>query len=585
MAKIAVSLPRPLLWHLTLPTMPKNLFPVLLSLVLLGMVGAPLIVLAIASLRPPGALPFSDAGWTLANLGTVFLEADTYTLLQNTFVYAAGSLALALPLAFFLAWLVERTDLPGRHVMYTAMFVPMVIPPFAVAIGWIFLLNPNNGLLNNWIRAALDLSISRGPFNIYSVWGMIFVTGLLSVPSMWLMFLPLFRNSDPRLEEAAATSGAGRLQTLLRVTVPLMAPGVLAVLVYFTVIYIEIFEIPLALGLTANYPVLSTKIFLLVNAEEIGGEVAYAIAAAFGMMFVIIGVVLMGFYLFAVRLSARFAVVTGKGYRPSLVKLGAWKYVALGAIGAYFVLAVLLPFLILLWTSLLPFYRTPSLRALDLLTISNYTKIFQQREFLLALQNTVIVAAAAATASMLLASVISWFVVRRPGWLSRSLAVLSFTPLAIPAVVLALAILLLYKGTPIQATLYILILAFATRYLAFTTRVMHAAQLQIEKSLEEAGLVAGARPLTTFALINVRLLLPALVNGWVWVVAHAVRDFTIPLFMAFANTLMLANLIFLYVGAGRQGMYTAYMVVLIVMVVVIAFLARLRLGSQLGGAK
>ena len=583
MAKIAVSLPRPLMWPLTLPTLPKNLFPVLLSLVLLGMVGAPLIVLAIASLRPPNALPFADAGWTLSNLRTVFLEADTYSLLHNTFVYAAGSLALALPLAFCLAWLVERTDLPGRHVLYTAMFVPMVIPPFAVAIGWIFLLNPNNGLLNNWIRDVLALDLMRGPFNIYSVWGMIFVTGLLSVPSMWLMFLPLFRNSDPRLEEAAATSGAGRLQTLVRVTVPLMAPGVLAVLVYFTVIYIEIFEIPLALGLTANYPVLSTKIFLLVNAEEIG-EVAYAIAAAFGMMFVIIGVVLMGLYLFAVRLSARFAVVTGKGYRPGLVKLGAWKYVALGAIGAYFLLAVLLPFLILLWTSLLPFYRTPSLRALDLLTIANYTKIFQQREFLLALQNTVIVAAAAASVSMLLASLISWFVVRRPGWLSRSLAVLSFTPLAIPAVVLALAILLLYKGTPIQATLSILILAFATRYLAFTTRVMHAAQLQIEKSLEEAGLVATARPITTFALINLRLLLPALVNGWVWVVAHAVRDFTIPLFMAFANTLMLANLIFLYVGAGRQGMYTAYMVVLIVMVVVIAFVARLRFGSQPGSA-
>ena len=575
MAKIAVSLPRPLLWHLTLPTMPKNLFPVLLTLVLLGMVGAPLVVLAIASLRPPDALPFSDAGWTLANLRTVFLEADTYTLLQNTFLYAAGSLALALPLAFSLAWLVERTDLPGRHVLYTAMFVPMVIPPFAVAIGWIFLLNPNNGLLNNWIRDLLALGISRGPFNIYSVWGMIFVTGLLSVPSMWLMFLPLFRNSDPRLEEAAATSGAGRLQTLLRVTVPLMAPGMLAVLVYFTVIYIEIFEIPLALGLTAQYPVLSTKIFLLVNAEEIG-EVAYSIAAAFGMMFVLIGIVLMALYLFAVRLSAKFAVVTGKGYRPSLVKLGWWKYVTLGAIGTYFALAVLLPFLILLWTSLLPFYRAPSLRALDFLTLVNYTKIFQQREFLLALQNTIIVAAAAASVSMLLASVISWFVVRRAGWLSRSLSVLSFTPLAIPAVVLALAILLLYKGTPLQATLYILILAFATRYLAFTTRVMHAAQLQIEKSLEEAGLVAGAGPIITFATINLRLLLPALVNGWVWVVAHAVRDFTIPLFMAFANTLMLANLIFLYVGAGRQGMYTAYMVVLMVMVVVIAFVARLR---------
>ncbi len=581
MARVALTLPRPMTWHLP---MPKNIFPLFLAILLLAMVGAPLLVLGIASLRPHDALPFSDAGWTLSNLRTVFMEASTYTLLQNTFFYAAGSLALALPIAFFLAWLVERTDLPGRNFMYTAMFVPMVIPPFAVAVGWIFLLNPNNGLLNNLIRYLFALDIYRGPFNIYTVWGMIFVTGLLSVPSMWLMLIPLFRNSDPRLEEAAATSGAGRLGTLCRVTVPLMAPGVLAVLVYFTVIYVEIFEIPLALGLTANYPVLSTKIFLLVNAEELG-ELSYSIAAAFGMLFLIIGVVLMAFYLFSVRMSAKFAVVTGKGYRPSIVKLGAWKYLALGIIGAYFVLAVLLPFLILLWTSLLPYYRAPSMRALQFLTISNYTKIFQQYEFILAMKNTIIVAAIAATASMILASVISWFVVRRGGWLSRSLSVLSFTPLAIPTVVLALAILLLYKGSPIQATLFILILAFATRYLAFTTRVMHAAQLQIEKSLEEAGLVAGAGPIVTFVAINLRLLLPALVNGWVWVVAHVVRDFTIPLFMAFTNTIMLANMIFLYVNAGRPGVYTAYMVVLIVMVVVLAFSARLRFGSQMGGAK
>ena len=581
MARIALSLPRPVTWHVPVP---KNIFPLCLAILLLAMVGAPLIVLGIASFRPPDALPFSDAGWTLSNLRTVFLEASTYTLLKNTFFYAAGSLALALPIAFFLAWLVERTDLPGRNFMYTAMFVPMVIPPFAVAVGWIFLLNPNNGLINNWIRYLFALEIFRGPFNIYSVWGMIFVTGLLSVPSMWLMLIPLFRNSDPRLEEAAATAGAGRLGTLCRVTVPLMAPGVLAVLVYFTVIYVEIFEIPLALGLTANYPVLSTKIFLLVNAEELG-ELAYSIAAAFGMLFLIIGVVLMAFYLFSVRMSAKFAVVTGKGYRPSIVTLGAWKYLALGVIGAYFILAVLLPFLILLWTSLLPFFRAPSMRALQFLTVSNYTKIFQQHEFILAMKNTIIVAATAATASMILASVISWFVVRRGDWLSRSLSVLSFTPLAIPTVVLALAILLLYKGSPIQATLFILILAFATRYIAFTTRVMHAAQLQIEKSLEEAGLVAGAGPMTTFIAINLRLLLPALVNGWVWVVAHVIRDFTIPLFMAFTNTIMLANMIFLYVNAGRPGIYTAYMVVLIVMVVVIAFLARVRLGSQMGAAR
>ena len=582
MANRAVALPLQLVnWR---PRILGDMYPALLALLVIGMVGAPLVVLLISSFRPPAALPFDDVGWTTANVSTVFLEANTYTLLKNTFFYAAGSLALSMPLAFALAWLVERTDLPFRKFLYTAMFVPMVIPPFAIAIGYIFLLNPSNGLFNSYIREIFFLDIARGPFNIYSVWGMIFVTGMLSVPSMWLMLLPLFRNSDPRMEEAASASGAGRLEILRRITAPLMAPGLLAVLVYFVVIYIEVFEIPLALGLTANYPVLSTKIFLLVNAEELG-EVAYSVGAAFGMLFVIVGAVLMFFYLFSVRLSAKFAVVTGKGFQPKIIKLGNWTYLALGAIGLYFALAVLIPFLILFWTSLLPFYKTPSIDALSALNFANYTKILGQREFVLALKNTFSVAITAATFSMLLASVISWTVVRRAGWLSRTLSVFSFIPLTIPTVVLALAILLLYASSPINGTLTILVLAFATRYLAFTTRLMHAAQLQIEKSLEEAALVSGAGSVTTFAKINLALLLPALVNGWVWVVAHAVRDFVIPLFMASAATIMLANLIFQAVSAGRTGLYSSYMVVLIVIVVAVAFVARLKFGGQLGGTR
>ena len=303
------------------------------------------------------------------------------------------------------------------------------------------------------------------------------------------------------------------------------------------------------------------------------------------MLFVIVGAVLMFFYLFSVRLSAKFAVVTGKGFQPKIIKLGNWTYLALAAIGLYFALAVLIPFLILFWTSLLPFYKTPGIDALSALNFANYSKILGQREFLIALKNTFSVAITAATVSMLLASIISWTVVRRAGWLSRSLSVFSFIPLTIPTVVLALAILLLYASSPINGTLAILVLAFSTRYLAFTTRLMHAAQLQIEKSLEEAALVSGAGSVTTFAKINLALLLPALVNGWVWVVAHAVRDFVIPLFMASAATIMLANLIFQAVSAGRTGLYSSYMVVLIILVVAVAFLARLKFGAQLGGTR
>ena len=483
------------------------MLPLGLTLIVLGLVALPVVVLLFASFRPAGQLPFTGNTWTTATYAEVFGSASTYHLLKNTFLYAAGALAVSLPVAFILAWLTERTDLPGRRLLYTLMFVPMLMPSFAVALGWILLLGPNAGTINVVLRDLLALDTYRGPFNIYTMWGMVFVTGIIAVPSMWLLLLALFRNFDPRLEEAAATSGAGCWRVLKRVTVPLMLPGILAVLVYFTIIFIEVFEVPLAIGTTAEIPVLSVKIYLLTSRAEEGYH--YGAAATFGLMTLVLGGLLMVGYLRAVRVSAKFAVVTGKGYRPRLVQLGQLKYLALAGVMVYFLVAVVLPTVILVWASLLRFYVPFSPDNFHLVSLHNYRLIFGREDFVTALQNTLITSCMAATVSMLLAAIIAWYLVRRPGLLARVLGIVSFMPLAIPNVIIALALLLLYTGTFMYGTLAIMILAFVTRYLAFTTRVMHAAQLQIDKVLEEAALVAGAGPVLTFVKINLRGIAPS----------------------------------------------------------------------------
>jgi iron(III) transport system permease protein len=554
-----------------------SMFPLGLTLIVLGLVALPVVVLLFASFRPAGQLPFTGNTWTITTYAEVFGNTSTYHLLTNTLVYAAGALAVALPLAFVLAWLTERTDLPGRQLLYSLMFVPMLMPSFALALGWILLLGPNAGTINVFLREVLALDTHRGPLNIYTMWGMVFVSGVIAVPSMWLLLLGLFRNFDPRLEEAAATSGAGRWQVLKRVTVPLMLPGILAVLVYFSIVLIEVFEVPLAIGTTAEIPVLSVKIYLLTSRAEEGYH--YGAAATFGLMTLVLGGLLMVGYLRAVRVSAKFAVVTGKGYRPRLVQLGHLKYLALAGVMVYFLVAVILPTSILVWASLLRFYVPFSPDNFHLVSLHNYRLIFDRDDFVTALQNTLITSCVAATVSMLLAAVIAWYLVRRPGLLARVLGIISFMPLAIPNVIIALALLLLYTGTPLYGTLAVMILAFVTRYLSFTTRVMHAAQLQIDKVLEEAALVAGAGRVLTFVKINLRVLLPALLNGWLWVVAHAVRDFAVPLFLATSGTLLLANLIWGEWELGSMPMASAYIVVLIVIVVALVFVGRGRLGA------
>jgi len=546
--------------------------------IVVGLVIVPLLAMVLMSFRPLNVMPLEWAGgFTLAWYPEVFLDSATYLLLWNTFKYAFATIVLALPVALFFAWLVERTDLPGRDWFYSLMFVPLIMPGFFTAIAWIQLAGPNAGALNVYIRDLLDLAVYRGPLNIFSFWGMVFVTALGVVPPMWLILLSLFRNMDPAMEEASAIAGSSHFSTLRRITLPLLRPGILSVLIYYTLILTEIFEIPVILGLTAGYHVLSVQIFLkTTGGETTEGLPAYGLASTYGIIALLLGAVLIILYLYAVRRQEKFAVVTGKGYRPAIIRLGNWKYLCLGLVGAYMFLKVLLPVLIVAWTSLHGYYQAPSIEGLSTITFDNYRNLWRGPQVAPMLLNSAIVPTASAFITMFLATLIAWMAVRRPSKITGLVNALTFLPLAVPGPVLALGILVLYIRVPlpIYGTLWILILAFTTRYLAFSTRLMHSAQLQIDKSLDEASYTAGASQMSTFFRINLRLLTPAFFNGWIWVFAHAIRDFTVPLFLATGTTVMIANAIYQRNLLGDTEVASTYMMLMFIAIVPIALVSR-----------
>lgn len=536
----------------------------------------PLAAVVLTSFRPQNILPLDlRPEFTLEYYPQVFGNPSTYLLLWNTFKYALASIALALPLAFFFAWLVNRTDLPGRGWLYSLMFVPMVVPGFLVAIAWVQLAGPNAGALNVYLRDLFGLT-GRGPLNIFSISGMVFVTVLSSVPSIWLLLLGLFRNMDPALEDAAATAGANRFGIMRRITLPLMRPGIVTVLILYLVFMVEFFEIPLILGLTAGYKVLSVQIYLDSTQVDLDGLPVYGLAATYAMIALALGLVLIALYLYAVRRQEKFAVVTGKGYRPAIVRLGNWKYPCLAIFGIYLFLDVVLPFLIIGWTSFQPFYRAPSLAGFKTFTLENYQLLLGGRGVGQMLWNSAIVPTLSAFATMLLATLIAWMSVRRPSPVTKAVNALTFLPLAIPAPVIGLALIVLYirAPIPIYGTIWILIIAFTTRYLAYATRLMHAAQLQIDKSLDEAAYVSGAGHLASFFRINLRLLMPAFIDGWIWVFAHAIRDFTLPLYLASGASAVIANKVFRHYTTGDYQIASTFMVLLFLIVVVIAVITR-----------
>lgn len=520
-----------------------------ITLIVLYFTVAPLALLLVSSLKQ-GGLP-GDRGLTLEHYVTTYTDPRTYTLLGSSLLFAAGTAVFALCLGLVLAWLLERTDMPARGFWRLLVLVPMATPPLILAMSWILLLSPRIGAINHLLMFVFGLE--QAPFNIFSFPGMIFVQGLALVPVAFLTIAPAFRNMDPALEEAAATAGASLWGTLRRVVLPLLAPSLGAAAAFLFIVGLVVFDIPGILGLPVRIMVFSSKVFMAANPAA--GLPEYGQASSLALVFLVILGLLSWVYFRLIRQSHRFVTVTGKGFRPRLLRLGRWRYLALALVLLYFVLAVAAPLGILVWTSLLPYYTKVSAKMLPLLSLKNYWQLFAHPKVLLALRNTAIVVVAAASGVAVLSGLVSWVIVRIGGGLGALLDVLSFLPVAIPNILLGLALVYVYltvKFIPIYGTVWILVVAYITQYLSFGTRATNGAYLQIQKDLEEAAQVAGASWGQTMRRIVVPLVAPALAGVWIWVAGHAMRELSAALMLTGGKNVVLSTLLWGFWESGEM---------------------------------
>ena len=547
-------------------------------LTLLGVsVGVPLVTVLLSSLKPDSALPFDAAPISLQHYATVFLNSSTWRLLGNTALYAGATLLFGLPLAFLVAWLLERTDMPLAGAIQTSLFVPLAMPGMITAFGWVLLLNPRNGVINGWLR-SLTGGQGEGPVNVYSLAGMIFVTVLGVTPTMVVLLSGLLRNFDPTLEEAARMSGASGLAVLRRVAGPLAFPGLLATAIAVAVVMIELFDIPLVIGLTSGTRVLATQIYAATRGD--GAGQTYGLAATYGLIGLVIGAALMQVYGRVTRTANKYSVIGGKAFQQRRQQLGAWRWAALGLVVLVFILEVVLPFALLIWASLLRFYQPPSMQALSQVSLGRYAAVFVDEPRVgMMVTNTLLLIGITSTVVMVLSVLVSWSAVRDLGVMGRLLDSLSFAPLSMPALLIALALLLVSIGTPLQGTLAIIIIGLTIRYLPFGARLMNGAILQIKQELEEAATMSGAGISATLRRIVVPLVSPALFNGWLWVAAHAVRDLTFPLFLISANNLVISGFLWEYWAGGRIAEGSAIAVVQVLFILLLVLPARFYAGA------
>ena len=491
--------------------------------------------------------------YTLGNIASMFSDAFTWKVLWNTLLFATVTVSVAFLAALPLAFLMERSDFPGKPVVFTLMTTSLLIPGFATALGWVFLLHPRIGIINKWLVALLDLD--EAPFNITSIFGMGLIEGLSLVPVTFIMSSVIVRQMNPALEEAAGSSGATGFQTLTRVTLPIMWPGLLATAVYVAALSFAAFDVPATLGLTARIFTFSTYIYREVTPSE--GAPHYGHVAALSLIMLVFAVLLSVWYRRVQKQAPRYATVTGKGFRPRITELRGWKWPAIAAVTAFFIVSQLLPLLTLGWASGLPFLRQPSPEAFAALSLNHFRNIPYDL-IRSTIGNTVLLMLLVPTLTLVLSTAISWTVLRLKVRGAAVLDFLAFLPVTIPHVVFSLAALLLAlfvlrNWLPIYGTIWILVLVYVIGRLSYGTRMTNTALIQIHPELEESAQVCGADTGGVLRRIIAPIMSPALLYAWIWIALLTYRELTLPVMLSTSDSMPFSVLVWGYVQASQYG--------------------------------
>jgi iron(III) transport system permease protein len=517
------------------------------------------------------------AQFTLSNYADAYGSPDTYRLFTNSVKFATGTAIFAFLLGTTLAWMNERTNTPFKTLFYALAIIPLIIPGILFTVAWILLASPKIGIINLALKAWLG--IDQPLFDIYSMGGMIWVDGLHYSPMAFLLMSAAFRSMDPALEESAMMSGANVFQVAYRVTLKLSWPAIFATLLILFVRAIESFEVPALLGLPVGIQVFTSSIYQAVHRypSQIGLASAYAV--------MLLAITTVGVY-FQSRLSSRgskYATMTGKGYRPRQIDLGRWRWFTAGIFILYFLLIVVLPFLVLVWSSLQKFYSVPSWQALQNLTIEPYRFILTYPNITRSIWNSFLLAIGTATVIMLVTSVICWIVVKtklRGRWLLDNVASL---PMVFPGLVLGLAIMIFYLNVNIgvYGTMWIMFIAYVTRFMPYGLRYNTTSMLQIHKELEESSQMSGASWFTTFRRIILPLLKPGLVAGFIYVMIVSIRELSSSILLYSPGTEVVSIVIWELWENGQYVELSALGVLFILALFVLVMIAQW-LGKKFG---
>ncbi len=546
------------------PESPLFVIGLLVSAIIVG-----LTVVILWSTFIEGLPGTSGSRLSLANYGEVLLYPLTPSAGINTLFSGIGTVLVSLFFAVPMAWLIHRTNTPYKELSLTLMFLVIVIPGFLKTMGWIILASPQIGLINQILQTFIP--VESGPISIYNLPSIAILQGLGLTPVMFFMISGAFLAVDPAFEEAAEVSGATKFHSLRRITLPLVAPAIVAGVIYVFMIAVSMYEIAALLGAPFGIHVFSTLMFSALNPEQ--GFPQYGVAGVYGVILLGPTLIAMFYYQRMLRLSHRYATVTGKGYKPKLVDLGGWKWAGAGFIGFFFLVDMVMPFLSMVWVSLIPHIQLPSLAALETVNLDGYRLAFFQLVKGGVLANTVKLILSVGIGVTLISIIISWIVLRTrmPG--RFAIDTISMLPHAVPRVAIAFAValvaLLLVRLVPLYGSLFSIIIAHTVAWVAFGTRSVNGALIQIHQDLEDAVQTSGGSRLVAIRKVFIPLLAPTIAYVTVWTMLLSYREVTMALFLMSPRNLVLSTAIWMRWQQADTSLPAALGIIMVLAVAVL----------------
>ncbi len=547
-----------------------NKRPVLTS-TLIGIVGfltvCPVVMLVFGSFST-GLGAFGT--FTLDKYASAYINPELPGIVANTIIFVFGSSTVATGLALLLVYLNTRTDIPFKFLFRIISIIPMMIPHLLFSVSWVLLLNPSNGLINLVLRQVFGLE--QAAINIYSLPGMILVEGLLDMPIAYLILAPAMASFDVALEESSRVCGGTTLRTLFRITLPILRPAILAAFILTLVRSLASFAVPSVIGMPGRIYVLATYIYQSIAT---GFAADFGKAAAIGMSVLVTSVSLIYLYRYLTAASEKYVTISGRGYRPTVIKLKGAKYPLFTIVGLLSLVLIVLPVLVLFYTSLVPYSMVPSARAFAMMSWKHWIEVINDPISLLSLKNSVFLGVVGASLGVLLSIFVAYVIVKVRSKASGILESLSFLSFSFPGIVIGVGFMWFFVRTPLYATIWALLIGYIATYLPYGVRPLASAFIQIHSHLEESSRVCGAGSFTTMRRIVIPLLIPGIVSGWILMASMFVRELTLSVVLSRPGTEVLAVQILRFAEDGLWGQLSALGIMMIFISTALVLMATL----------